>query len=111
MEAKDTAMSWDKIVKLTGFVSDVDSHPAKRMRELSKKQAEISFKIGKTEGVAESLLPALKAIEKSRKAGQREMVEWIEKHALREKAILGDNRILLAADWEDQLKEWGISDV
>ena len=42
------------------------------------------------------------------KAGQADIVEWIEEHALKQRALLGNNRILLAVDWEDKLKEWGL---
>lgn len=46
--------------------------------------------------------------EDGKQAGRKEVVEWIEEHALREQAVLGDNRILLAVDWTDKITEWGL---
>ena len=68
MGAKDTVMSPEEIEE----VSSMSRYDKYSFRKVAEAQAEISFKVGKTEGVAESLLPALKAIEDSRKAGQKE---------------------------------------
>ncbi len=76
-------------------------------------QAEISFKVGKTAGVAESLIPALKAIEESHKAGQRERAKWM-KGKLNEITCMDDNTEINRAvtslifelkEWEVELKE------
>ncbi len=93
MEAKDT------VIKLFGkyLVNEAGFKSTLRVdQDVAKAQAEISFKIGKTAGVAESLIPALKAIEASRKAGRREVMEWMQ--------LEGHT----ADDFEAKLKEWGI---
>ena len=74
-------------------------------------QAEISFKIGKTAGVAESLIPAIKAIEASRKEGIREVVEWLGKQSV-QAGMEGCEQYrvwqLKESEWQAKLKEWGI---
>ena len=39
------------------------------------------------------------------RAGIKKVVDWIEKHALKKKALTGDNRVILALEYEE-LKEW-----
>ena len=76
---------------------------------VANEQAEISFKLGKTAGVAESLIPALKGIEASRKAGRREVVEWIEAHTCGERLkIITKFLAISELDWQSKLKEWEI---
>ena len=65
-----------------------------------EEQAEISFKAGKTLGVAESLKPALKAIEDSRKAGIKEVFDFLHENS----AGIMMNEYALEA----QLKKWGL---
>ena len=78
MKAKDTVMSsekWDDIYsKWLEYPGGTAGDLANKMNEA---QAEISFKVGKTAGVVESLIPALKAIEASRKAGRKEVIELL----------------------------------
>ena len=95
MKAKDTVMTYKQR-------AECSHNPTQELREVAmcEAQAEISFKIGKTAGVAESLRPALKAIDDSRKAGIREVVEWLREHNGRPDHILDE--------WQAQLKEWGI---
>ena len=84
MEAKDT-----RILKHKDTFTNLDMD----------EQTLFSFKVGKTAGVAESLMPSLKAIEASRKAGRREVVEWIHTwHRDVEDMI----------EWQAQLKDWDI---
>ena len=74
-------------------------------------QARISFKVGKTAGVAESLKPTLKAIDASRKAGRKEVVEWAEQpckehyHGIQTTYL---KRKYCEECWSAQLKDWGI---
>ena len=103
MEAKDTVIWRDMKGRLFDPYS-VHFHDIER-------QAEISFKIGKTAGVAESLLPAVKAIEESRKAGIREVLDWEEEHNVigyvydtDDPEVEKQNMI----DHANQLKEWGL---
>jgi len=72
MKAEDTVIKSDEL----GLA--IIKHPELPMGQaIAIEQAKISFKIGKTEGVAESLIPSLKAIEDSRKAGAKEERERI----------------------------------
>ena len=72
-------------------------------------QAKISFKIGKTAGVAESLIPSLKAIEASHKEGIREVVEWIERHCESDDNNPIEFSIFPEKSWQAQKKTWGIA--
>lgn len=103
MKAKDTVMDyWDvknllpeRIVdEMWGEGIDVCG----TFEIICEAQAEISFKIGKTAGVAESLIPATKAVEASRKAGIKEVAEIVSKH-------IGMGEID-ALYWQSKLKEW-----
>ncbi len=124
MEAKDTVMK-DPIKR---SYRGILTKPEKRLERwdiegLLEAQAEISFKIGKTAGVAESLIPSLKAIEASRKAGIKEVVEWIPeliqtiKDAMWEddwgvKGVIYEGPLdaLVKRKVKAKLKEWGIID-
>ena len=64
-----------------------------------ERQAEISFKIGKTAGVAESLNPTLKAIVASRSEGIKEVVAWV---------IDNYDDGLFLDELQVKCKEWGI---
>ena len=73
--------------------------------------AEISFKVGKTLGVAESLIPATKAIEASRKAGIMEVVEWIESQRVAGFTLIegmGKGIPLSETKLKAQKKRWGL---
>ena len=100
MEAKDTVMKHEQLDNIPKIKSQPYSIDIYGLEAVAKTQAEISFKIGKTAGVAESLLPALKAIEESRKAGMGEVVRWIEKHEMH----LNHNY----RDWKAFKKERGL---
>ena len=102
MNWKDTVMERKERVKAAQYDSMSDDLPDWAIRAL-KAQAEISFKVGKTAGVAESLIPSLKAIEASRKAG---IVGWIEGNSDLEKC---DPETVMA-EWQVQKKEWGINE-
>ena len=99
IKAKDTVLPYLQVsnqipITLLEFIAKLEA------------QAEISFKVGKTAGVAESLIPSLKAIEASRKAGMKEVVEWIgaERHSIgrSEQHYINEYR------WQAKLKDWGI---
>lgn len=105
----------------------------KRIRE---EQAEISFKVGKTLGVAESLMPATKAIEASRKAGYEEGVKkasyflpskareikqagirevvgevnhlWKPSHHNLCYGVIDPHPDCICCKWQAKLKEWGM---
>lgn len=105
MEAKDTVMHLDDIDE--GRMPD--SYGS--LRKALKKQAEISFKAGKQEGIR---LTAV-ALDESKKAGIREVVEWIEDNAgldapkLIDKLNTGSTFIPIGTEkWQAKLKEWGI---
>jgi len=112
MEAKATVMkppqikeAWLKACQ-ENIALDMLNYPL----VIVQAQAEISFKVGKTAGVAESLLPALKAIDDSRKAGIREVVEWFVKE-INPKYISFDGKSYYTfgdRKMQAKLKEWGI---
>ena len=76
MDWKDTVQHHSKTVGCPHC--DYEFEINDTVDDLNIEQAEISFKIGKTAGVAESLIPAVKAIDASRKAGIKEVMDWIE---------------------------------
>ncbi len=110
MEAKDTVMSKSRATYWDSSVLEEDRVlvPYSKVKE----QAEISFKIGKTAGVAEGLRPALKAIEESRKAGMREVVEFIRGNIygrVVDKKHIHKLRVEIPLiDWEAFLKKRGL---
>jgi len=100
MEAKDTVMSPEEQDKCTptdeqleAYLAEPDDDVAARLREadpkmfrivgrcllygqnIAKAQAEISYKAGYDEAAKSSL-----TLEIGRKAGMKEVVEWVEKH-------------------------------
>ena len=93
MEAKDTVMSLEQL-------NEIPDWDSLELTPVLEAQAEISFKVGKTAGVAESLQPALKAIEESRKAGIGEVVDWVELHP--------NVPFYRPKEWEAQKRNWGI---
>ncbi len=101
MEAKKTIMN-DSTKRQFRTITDKPSRDYSRwdIEGMLALQAEISFKVGKTAGVAESLIPSLKAIEASRKAGQEEVVEWIKLHP--------NVPFYDTDEWQSQLKKWGL---
>ena len=110
MEAKDTVMTEDDLCRLICSEHRANTLEGKNCDGLDcnqcqlGKQAQISFKVGKTAGVAESLIISLKAIEASRKAGIGEVVEW-----LKDSRANGDFVLDFESDWWlNRLKEWGI---
>ena len=119
MEAKDTVMRDAQIARAFDcpgdelIPSDWDLHSRDDLRDVARTQAEISFKLGKTAGVAESLLPAVKAIEKSRREGIKLVVEWIKKYE--DKTVLIDDKdnpvasyFFEEGDLKAKLKEWEV---
>ena len=131
MEAKDTVITGVETVNDTTFLPP-DYISWREHHNLMKAQAEISFKIGKTAGVAESLIPSLKAIDASRKAGAREerdswllktdpekardaftkdIIERARAQAIREvvewiQYHLPDYEF--GDEWHSKLEEWGV---
>ena len=110
MEAKDTVMSPQEISKVRRQWASGQIVGGSPENDLIKAQAEISFKVGKTAGVAESLISSLKAIGASRKAGIKEVMDWIKgNHVLG----VGDDGLywqcyISEQEWEAKLKEWGL---
>ena len=110
MEAKDTVMSKGKLLDKFGVALNENIlNRDERLGVVAKAQAEISFKVGKTAGVAESLIPAVKAIEDSRKAGIREAVEWMKKQRTTPLGKDYYGYYIWEAQLEAKLKEWGLS--
>ncbi len=112
MNWKDTVMTRHDIKEYT-FGDKVWA----MIRKLLKDQAEVSFKLGKTLGVAETMKPALKAMEDMKKAAIKEVVEYIEQEKSTAYIFEGeyaygtkiDNQLFLDLDdWESQKKEWEI---
>lgn len=108
MEAKDTVIE-DKDSDLIKC-PNCQAQFVILYHRIREDQAEISFKIGKTLGVAESLKPALKAIEDSRKAGIKEAMGWIHSPCphtggLEEEQIYVED---CPKCCKAQLKKWGI---
>ena len=92
-----------------GLLTDDECH-AVELREgeglswcqpILEAQAEVSFRIGKTLSVAETMELSLKAMEDMKKAGLKEVVDWVEKH----KPFMAFH---CDKDWQAKLKEWGI---
>ena len=108
-KAEDTVMSHDNLNK---YCKDKVGHQTfvPNDRDRREAQAEISFKIGKTAGVAESLIPALKAIEASRKAGRMEVVEVIGDRIKHTKSAhkFNETSLCFACRYEAQLNKWRI---
>jgi len=112
MEAKDTVMPVGRhnegiSCPLCGEEFGIESK-VEYEREM---QAEISFKAGAIEGYQTGFLDGAKV---GRKAGIREVVEWVKDNADLEH---GDRDVGLCfedylhfeyAKWQAQLKEWGI---
>ncbi len=102
LEAKDTVMSKEQLNVYWSLVSGSSD-----VRRAIEAQAEISFKIGKTAGVAESLIPSIKAIEASRKEGRREVVEELGLHCYLWHDENNKQHICIDMDtWQVKLKEW-----
>jgi len=116
MEAKDTVMVDEQLKDLQDEGLVYPGDVIILQRDTAQVQAEISFKVGKTLGVAESLQPALKAIENSRKAGIREVVDWVDGCISTGDCFQEDGSVAYRAGdivmtkvlWQAQLKEWGI---
>ena len=121
MEAKDTVMKIAELLDIEEAVEDAvfsgqetDTKPV----AIAKAQAESSFKAGREEGfiLAKVTDPVLSSkaeheelnrrakvfLEDVRKAGMREVVEWIEKYKWLQEEIL------FSEEWQAQLKEWGL---
>ena len=118
MKAEDTVMNHRQIIDLivAWRKKSLKTEPPKTVDvadlviSTAEVQAEISFKVGKTAGLAETLIPAAKAIEASRQAGRKEVVDLMtiacangntEKQRL---TSLCD----LMRKYEAKPKEWGI---
>ena len=71
MEAKDTVMSDEQMFRV------LEHEANSGLMALLKAQAEISYKAGYDEAAKSSL-----TLEIGRKAGMREVVEWVQKHYL-----------------------------
>jgi len=69
MEAKDTVMSDEQMFRV------LEHEANSGLMALLKAQAEISYKAGYDEAAKSSL-----TLEIGRKAGMKEVVEWVEKH-------------------------------
>ena len=108
MKAEDTVMNPRQIQdEFTSWAAFTEKYQENGAWQVAKAQAEISFKIGKTAGVAESLIPSLKAIEASRKAGIKEVVEWVKTHSFESEG----NKWAVSLwdkEWQAKVKEWGI---
>ncbi len=103
MEAKDTVMTPQQIKELK---SKKWCSPARNydytVEELmvAEAQAEVSFKAGYEQAKKEDLITTNDLVADSRKAGIKEVVEWIKNHNAQPDEILDD--------WQAQLKVWGI---
>ena len=87
MKAEDTIMHLDDIDE--GRMPDsYDSQ-----RKALEKQAEISFNIGKNEGV---------------KMGMKEVIYWIKQHSRHTYGRAYGELTFSIEDWENKYKEWGI---
>ena len=96
----------DTVIKPDELGLAIIKHPELPMGQaIAIEQAEISFKIGKTAGVAESLIPSVNAIKDSYKAGINEVVKWIEEHKYKTRYLEGDIMVSVE-DWQTQLKDW-----
>ena len=96
-----------------------DETDSEYLRRAVEKQGEISFKAGYEEGrlygKSESLLSKASIdlmVADSKKAGIKEVVEWIETH--HEQVIMGSFSLyqwsIVVDEWQAKLKEWGIKE-
>ena len=112
METKDTVMGyhdlhslwqkWSKDTHSTVIVYQLDCY-----KTVAEAQAEISFKAGYEEAVRnlqdpEVLAIADEALKEEKKAGIREVVEWIDKNL---PYSVGEMNGLV---WEDKKEKWGL---
>lgn len=107
MEAKGTVMEVPAIRELfkerpqIKTIADLNN----MFRQLAKAQAEISFKAGQEEErkkhyTIENYDRETFCYEKGKKAGIKEVAEWIEGHQLQ--------LYIIPTVWQAKLKEWGI---
>jgi len=115
MEAKDTLASIDDLL-IRGI--DFNKPIGEWLNKALEAQAEISFKAGEEEEYKKWVKAFMKvgvliaeadtvgiAIEEIKRAGTREMVEWI---ITRFESYHGNP--VHTVEWETKLKEWGIDD-
>lgn len=114
MKAEDTVMSDKQIWDLERIKYDPNADEAglfmSALKGVAQAQAEISFKIAKTLGVAETMKFSLKAMEDMKKAGIKEVVEWIGENT--QNIYHNDTRhikclALNIPEWQAKLQEWG----
>ena len=102
MEAKDTVMTGRRIDAEMDRIERLDTSYTTAELELCRTQAEITWAAREPE------------IAEARKAGAREVVEWIEKHSQVEScdpdvmAYFTEYRWVDEAEWQAKPKEWEI---
>lgn len=89
MEAKDTAITKDTICGEREKWQDAEDEVRDFEEWLCQAQAEISFPLGKQEGI-------------------REMVEWIKSRPIKDVYDDGAKRMRLYEIGDTELKEWGL---
>ena len=100
MEAKDTVIQLTEI-RTAYPANDVSKAQMIADQRKVSEQAEISFKAG-YQACAEKMSSVLpKKFAQAKKAGIKEVVDWIEHHG---GSFAEEN------EWEAQLKEWGIKE-
>ena len=93
MEAKDTVISWEKIRMVLQEQDRIGQRDNMfRLEAIARTQAEISFIVG---------------VEKGRKAGIEEVVEWIREHSLFRYDGKHTDLLFSKSNWQAKLKEWG----
>jgi len=121
MEAKDTVMKdsqiWDIILQI--IISPEEPIVIQDGRAIAKAQAEITApiffeegrKAGYDKAVKDAVVPIEKAFKGGKKAGIREVVEWLKPNGLVSwyDTSCGHGVICIKQeDWQDKLKELGI---
>ena len=96
MEAKDTVMSPEQMVKM------------KHKWEIRDAQAEITFKRCQEEEREQQRIKTVgimrEVLQEERQQGRREVVEWVSKAGVSD---IGSIQIY-PNEWSNKLKEWGI---
>ncbi len=99
MEAKDTVMTWKQ-------TCECSHNPVNELRErdITERQAEISFKAGYDEGINDKVGFGLSVHGAAILVGRKEVVDWVE---LNTKQFQG-YPYMDPDKWQAKLKDWGI---
>lgn len=116
MKAKDTVMGRNELLDKFGVVlNEGILNRDERLRVVAEAQAEISFKAGYKQGVADRENASDEEYKAGIKAGIKEVVEYLKPFTTEAPFAgkqLGQFIIHLERpDWRAKLKEWGIDDV